>query len=218
MEQWCSLRTLDPQSTAVQPSYISMPTESRVIEEVSAGTRHTCAVDSARQVLCWGTWRLDHHDPRQPWLSCRQFQRSLHVTLLGSGSEVQETPGIRSISAGGDVTWNPDTGLATVCWGKGNERRGAPWGVRRSHWVPTPTRAAPATGTSRSQSGNNMPAPSSSHPCTAGVGRTPASFLGTGAPNLLTPESGRGPDRIRHPHGGRRRDRRQLRRSQAISL
>ncbi|MEC8045373.1 MAG: putative Ig domain-containing protein, partial [Candidatus Thermoplasmatota archaeon] len=110
-----------PQSTAVQPSYISMPTESRVIEEVSAGTRHTCAVDSARQVLCWGynggstTMTLGNHG----YLAGNSSD-PVYVTLLGSGSEVQETPGIRSISAGGDVTCGIlDTGLATVCWGKG---------------------------------------------------------------------------------------------------
>ena len=45
---------------------------------------------------------------------------AVYVDLAHTGSEVGAMPGLRSISAGGDATCGIlDTGLATVCWGKG---------------------------------------------------------------------------------------------------
>ena len=97
-----------------------MPIGSKAIEEVSAGTRHTCAVDSARQVLCWGYNGGSNTMTLGGGTLLGNSTTPLYVTLQGPGSEVQGTPGIRSISAGGDVTCGIlDTGLATVCWGKG---------------------------------------------------------------------------------------------------
>ena len=163
-------------------------------------------------------WRLDHHDPRQPWLSCRQFQRSCLCDASGLWIRFKRHPASDPYPAGGDVTCGIlDTGLATVCWGKGmngvrllGASDAAIGGCLHRHGQPGDGHLSVSVG--------------EQHACS--VVRVIRVLLGSGGlrrawgrgPNLLTPESGRGPDRMRHPHGGRRRDRRQLRRSQAISL
>ncbi|MEK9865387.1 MAG: hypothetical protein VW544_03315, partial [Euryarchaeota archaeon] len=101
------------------PSSVDLP--SPIIEEVSAGTRHTCAIDSQRQALCWGfnggisTMTLGDSSTQGA-----NSTDAVYVDLAHTGSEVGAMPGLRSISAGGDATCGIlDTGLATVCWGKG---------------------------------------------------------------------------------------------------
>ena len=80
-------------------------------------------------------WRLQHHDAGQPQLSHRQ----LHHSCL------RDAPGSR-IGGPGDTRhqvhigrrrrhlWNPRHWARHRVLGQGHERRGAPWGARRSHW------------------------------------------------------------------------------------
>ena len=105
-------------STRYTPGFVSIP---GVIEEVSAGSRHTCALDSQSRAWCWGfNGGISEMTLGSPSMTAGNSTTPVLVDLTGEGSQIGLMPGLRSISAGQDVTCGlVDSGTETICWGEG---------------------------------------------------------------------------------------------------
>jgi len=105
-------------STRYTPDFVSVP---GVIEEVSAGSRHTCALDSQSRAWCWGfNGGISEMTLGSPSMTAGNSTTPVLVDLTGGGSQIGSMPGLRSISAGQDVTCGlVDSGTETICWGEG---------------------------------------------------------------------------------------------------
>ncbi len=101
------------------PAYATPST--KIFEEVSAGSRHTCALDSQSQAWCWGyNGGSSEMTLGSPSLTAGNSTALVLVDLTGEGSQIDSMPGLRSISAGQDVTCGlVDSGTETICWGEG---------------------------------------------------------------------------------------------------
>jgi alpha-tubulin suppressor-like RCC1 family protein len=85
-----------------------------VVEAVSAGDQHTCALVTGRVVYCWGENRFGELGDATTSL------RNVPAKVNGSGSGALQ---FVSVSAGSYFTCGATTALAVWCWGEGSSGR-----------------------------------------------------------------------------------------------
>jgi hypothetical protein len=85
-----------------------------VVESVSAGDQHTCALAAGRTVYCWGENRFGELGDATTTL------RNVPTKVSGSGSGALQ---FVSVSAGSYFTCAATTALAVWCWGEGSSNQ-----------------------------------------------------------------------------------------------